>query len=300
MRAAASVYLLNEVDYDTYSRSAWAVKIGEDPFYATRYDLGFTKLNLPSTDALPYFLKDTGFQNPTDVERSAFQYAHGKGTKYFDYIASDPGIKAMFHGTMARLNKVVVAVPWTTVYPVDVLMAGAKHDRPVLVDVGGSKGHDVKHFLSSWPTAPPCSAVIQDRTEVLKLIDDPDLVQEDGQATLMPHDFFTQQPLKGARAYLLHRIIHDWPDEKAVQILRHLADAMERGYSKLLIYEIVLSDRNPGRPPTFADISMMRQFASKERSETEWGELMGNAGLRLLKIWGKPRAFERLIEAELA
>lgn len=298
MRAAASVYLFDEVDYDTYSRSAWAVKMGEEPFYATRYELGFTQLNLPSTNALPYFLRDTSFKNPTNVDHSAFQYAHGEGMGFFDYIASDPGIKAMFHNTMARLNQ-FASVPWTTIYPVNTLTAGVKHDRPILVDVGGSKGHDVKHFLSAWPAAPPGSAVVQDRAEVFKLIDDPVLLQENGQVTLMPHDFFTEQPLKGARAYFLHRILHDWPDEKAEQILRHLVGALEREYSKVLIYEIVLGDRNPGRPPTFADISMMRQFASQERSETEWCELLGSVGLRLVKIWGQPRAFERLIEAEL-
>lgn len=297
MRAAASVHLFDETEYDTYSRSPWAIMMGEETAMSLGYDVGIMKLNFPSTNTLPYFLRDTGFKNPTDVEHSAFQVAYGQA--YFDYIASDPDLKLCFHGLMAYFNK-HVTLPWTAVYPIDQLISEAKCDRPILIDVGGSKGHDVKQFLSSHPTAPPGTAVIQDRAEVLKLIDDPVLLQEAGPVRLMAHDFFTPQPVKGARVYFMHRIMHDWPDNQAEKIIRQLAGAMEKGYSKLLIYDILLSDRNPGIQAAMADISMMKLFSAKERSESDLHELLGNVGLKMVKIWGDPVAVERLVEAELA
>ncbi|KAJ4386459.1 hypothetical protein N0V93_009355 [Gnomoniopsis smithogilvyi] len=296
LRAAASVHLFNEVDYDTYSRSPWAIFMGEEPAMSSRYDAIVTKLNLPNTNALPYFLKDTGFKNPTDVEHSAFQHSHGQ--VYFDYVASDPDVKATFHETMTLLNK-YTAVPWSSFYPIKELISEAKPDRPILVDVGGGKGNDVKVFLSSHPDAPTASVIVQDRAEVLKLIDDPVLVQEGGPVKLMTHDFFLPQPVKGARAYLMHRILHDWPDEKAEKILRQVAAAMEKGYSKLLIYDIVLSDRKPTIAAVMADISMMRQFSSKERSESEFRELLESTGMKVVKIWADPRAVDCIVEAEL-
>lgn len=39
------------------------------------------------------------------------------------------------------------------------------------------------------------------------------------------HDFFEPQPIKNADAFILKQICHDWPDEYAAKILRHLRDA---------------------------------------------------------------------------
>lgn len=264
---------------------------------SSRYDAGITKLNLPNTDVLPYFLKDTGFKNPTDVEHSAFRYKHGQA--YFDYIASDPDIKATFHNTMTLFNK-YIAVPWSSFYPTQQLLSQAKEDRPILVDIGGGKGNDAKVFLSSHPDAPNGSIIVQDRAEILKLIDDPVLLQEQGPVRLMTHDFFSPQPVKGARAYFMHRILHDWPDDKAEQILRQVAAAMEKGYSKLFIYDILISDRKPSVAAVMADISMMIQFSSKERSESELRGLFETTGLKVVKIWADPRAVDCIVEAELA
>ena len=56
---------------------------------------------------------------------------------------------------------------------------------------------------------------------------------------LQVHDFFTPQPIKGARAYFMRSVLHDWPDESCRRILYHLKDAMEPGYSRILINECV-------------------------------------------------------------
>jgi hypothetical protein len=42
---------------------------------------------------------------------------------------------------------------------------------------------------------------------------------------VVPGDFFTAVPA-GADAYILTRILHDWPDEDAVRILRRIRAAM--------------------------------------------------------------------------
>ena len=41
--------------------------------------------------------------------------------------------------------------------------------------------------------------------------------------------FFTEQSVKGAAVYLLRKILYDWRNEKAVQILRCLKPALKRG-----------------------------------------------------------------------
>lgn len=50
------------------------------------------------------------------------------------------------------------------------------------------------------------------------------------------HNFFNPQPVKGAGLYLLRFIMHDWSDERAKVILKHLRDAADPS-SKLILFD---------------------------------------------------------------
>ena len=45
----------------------------------------------------------------------------------------------------------------------------------------------------------------------------------------MAHDFLTEQPVKGAEAYLFRWILHNWSDLYCLQILRNLIPALKPG-----------------------------------------------------------------------
>lgn len=119
----------------------------------------------------------------------------------------------------------------------------------------------------------------------------------------MPHDFLTEQPIKGARAYFMHSIMHDWPDDVCVKILAQLAKAMKPGYSKILIFEAVIPRRNAYWEATAGDILMMTQLSALERTEENWHRLIeGNGlGLKITKFWSSGQNdVENVIEVELA
>lgn len=99
---------------------------------------------------------------------------------------------------------------------------------------------------------------------------------------------------------LIELSFSDWPDETAETILKNTATAMEKGYSKLLIYEAVVSDRKPNPRSVATDLIMMSLLSGKERTETDWKQLFTRAGLRVVKIWSSARCSESIIEAELA
>ena len=73
---------------------------------------------------------------------------------------------------------------------------------------------------------------------------------------------------------------------------------MQSGYSKLLINEFVVPDLGATMSVTSMDWVMMALFAVKERTEKEWRELLGQAGLKIVGIWTYDQASESLIEAE--
>ena len=99
------------------------------------------------------------------------------------------------------------------------------------------------------------------------------------------HDFFEPQPVIGAKVYLLRMILHDWPDHKAIAILRSLVPALRAG-SKTILMDSVLPAPGSILPYReslirFRDIIMRQVFNSQERSEEDWVCLIKKADPRL-------------------
>ena len=74
---------------------------------------------------------------------------------------------------------------------------------------------------------------------------------------------------------------------------------MTRGYSKVLINELVVPDEKAGWPMTSMDALMMVLGAVKERTERDWTEILTKSGLAIVKVWRYEDGGESLIEAEL-
>lgn len=181
------------------------------------------------------------------------------------------------HMAHAMSGRRAGCLPWmdTGFYPVrerlitgfdDVVRDGesAETKSPFLVDVGSSHGHQLVEFQKYFPDHPgtlilhDLEAVIAQANLKLGASDsasDSDTELRYGAAVpgstnfvpgstihAMPHDFFTRQPVRHARAYYIHACLHDWPDVQRRVILGHIRDAMRPDYSKLLINEVVLPD----------------------------------------------------------
>jgi hypothetical protein len=100
----------------------------------------------------------------------------------------------------------------------------------------------------------------------------------------------------------MHSVLHDWPNEMCRSILKRIVDSMKRGYSKLLINEIVLPDQNADSETTGLDMMLMALFTSKERKLQEWKQLLETSGLglKIVSVWSVKHSQESLIECELA
>ncbi|KAK1590435.1 S-adenosyl-L-methionine-dependent methyltransferase [Colletotrichum navitas] len=120
-------------------------------------------------------------------------------------------------------------------------------------------GPDPDEFCRKHPNAPG-RHIPQDLPPVLVQVQNIDPKIEP-----MAYDFHTEQPIKGARAYYMHSVLHDWTDKT-----------------------------------TALDIMMMTLFSAKERTEEQWRNLLEPAGLKIVKIWTKGEGVESLIECELA
>jgi hypothetical protein len=164
---------------------------------------------------------------------------------------------------------------------------------PILVDVGGNIGLDLTRFLEKYPNVPTGSLVLQDASDVIAL------AKVDPRIRAMSHDFFTPQPILGSRIYFLHAVLHDWSEPQALQILNNLVPAFKRGYSKLLITDIVIPPKGASTFQAAVDVLMMTVLAGCERTEAAWTKLLNTAGFKIVKVWPDTRGIECVIEAEL-
>ena len=169
---------------------------------------------------------------------------------------------------------------WFHHFPVQEKLAVEERTAPLIVDVGGSKGHDLVKFKQCYPSLQG-RLILQDLPEVIE--EAKALGNLDG-IEAMAYDFFQPQPIKGAKAYYLHAILHDWPDKQAKQILENQCAAMQPG-SILLVNEACLPDANVSFWGAWFDFHMLTVFGALERTRSQWAELFASAGLELVKVW---------------
>jgi len=87
---------------------------------------------------------------------------------------------------------------------------------------------------------------------------------------------------KGADAYTLKYILHDWNDERSVRILKSCRAAMT-GKSRLLVIDSVIP---PGNEPGYVkllDIEMLI-IGGRERTKADFAAIFGQAGLKLTRV----------------
>ena len=74
---------------------------------------------------------------------------------------------------------------------------------------------------------------------------------------------------------------------------------MEKGYSKLLIVDMMVPETNAPLFVAGMDIAMMTQVTGIERTRTQWHDLLQSAGFRIINVWPVSEGAECVIEAEL-
>jgi hypothetical protein len=150
----------------------------------------------------------------------------------------------------------------------------SQHANGTIVDVGGSHGTIASLILDSHPDL---NLVVQDRPEVIAQA--PGTKRDN--LKFMEHDFFAPQPLHGADVYLFRWIFHDWPDKYVVRILQALRPAL-KPHARVVVMDSIVT--KPGtctpyqdRPVSCIDITMKMLCNAKERTESDWKRLIGEA-----------------------
>ncbi|KAL4867166.1 S-adenosyl-L-methionine-dependent methyltransferase [Aspergillus spectabilis] len=169
----------------------------------------------------------------------------------FIWIQTRPESQAYFNQFMEahHSNK----PRWFDVCPMAEKVQNFDLEQVFFVDVGGGIGHCTVEMAVVLPTIIPYEGV-------------------EG----MEHNFFEPQPIEGAKFYFLSNIMHDYPDEKCVVVLKNIVSAM--GLDSIILIN------------NMVDLTMMTMLASLERTNEQWYVLMEKAGMRIRRIYESKEA----------
>ncbi|GJC80300.1 O-methyltransferase asqN [Colletotrichum liriopes] len=271
MRVVMTNYVFDEPEPGYYSHTSisWAMQ-GPAMHHLLLHRLGE---GFRSASREPDALRQSGFRNPTPGDFCGFNLAFGYEGTYWDYIANVD--KERGHNFNQAMKAVTInslgEIP--SLYPWESLVA----DGGLIIDVGGGLGQVSRKILEAFPEA-GLRCVVQDKHAVTL---EANGSRKDLALTLQQHDFFDPQPIKGAAVYHLRHILHDWPDDACVEILRQIVPAMDEKRSRILICDQIVQDHSPSLASVLYDVDMMSLFNGKERNLSEFRQIFEKADPRL-------------------
>lgn len=225
----------------------------------------------------PNLLQVPEYQVPNHSRNGLFQrYKRCEKTifEYYESPENEPEA-SIFNKFMASYRS--TRTPWTSIYETQDIIDGYTGGT-LLVDIGGNQGDDLEKFRLAHP-GNGGNLFLEDMAVVLEK------ASCDAEIRRIPHNFFHPRPIRGARAYYMHSILHDWNDDDALTILIHIKNAMTPGYSKLLVDDIMMAKSWRHSSPDFRRSPNDGHGFGRERTEYRFGQIFEKAGLEIVKIW---------------
>lgn len=196
---------------------------------------------------------------------SGFDLFYGKNL--FEYLHQNPAKGQTFGLAMHSIAKLL--------YP---KVAELLHLAPneCIADIGGGTGYLISTILNKHPTA---SGILFDLPDVIAQVINTEHQTE--RLTVIPGDFFQQAPT--ANSYILSNVLHDWDNDKAALILSKIRVNQKKG-GKIYIVEMVLDHENEPALAISTDLNMLMLTGGKERSLSEFKDILRQAGYQFKSI----------------
>lgn len=185
------------------------------------------------------------------------------GANYFEHLKQHPLLSTRFNDAMTIISA-----------QEDALIAKRLPFKNKVIDVGGGIGQLINKIAHAHPIT---EGIVLDLPEVVAQADN-----------LHPHcskmagSFF--EPITcTADIFILKRILHDWDDSKALQILNNVANAMDED-STLYIMDGILDYSENKKLLAAIDLALLTIFQGRERTKSEFEVLIKAAGLEIVFI----------------
>jgi hypothetical protein len=261
MRATASVGVLSEGADGKFSQTPLSRVLTRDarPSLRSFAIMGGTEWHARGWAELEYSVR-TG--KPT------LQKIYGKPA--FELFRENPDMAEIFNGAMTEIS-MMDSPAVAAAYSFDGIHS--------LTDVAGGHGLLLATILERNPGM---KGTLYETPAVIEGAKSGPLRPMLDRCALVAGDMFASVPA-GVDAYIMKHIIHDWPDEVCIKILKSCRAGVNPG-GKLLVVDDVILPGNDFAPGKFVDLQMLLFPGGMERSEQQFRVLLAASGWRLTRI----------------
>jgi hypothetical protein len=193
------------------------------------------------------------------------------GMSVWEYRRAHPEQQVVFDAAMTAMS---AGVADAVVDAYDFSRVGT------VVDVGGGRGMLLSAILRACPST---RGVLFDQPDVVRAADEVLLAAGVAdRCSTVGGSFFSSVPA-GGDAYLLKSVIHDWPDDESVTILRNCRNVMADTSVLLLVEQVLDVAPDPTRT-AFSDLNMLVMPGGQERTADEYAMLLSAASFQLSAV----------------
>ncbi|RPF24896.1 methyltransferase [Streptomyces sp. TLI_185] len=204
------------------------------------------------------------------VRTGAPAFDEAFGQSFYAYLESHPEAGEFFERFMLHWSRRLISE--------ELPKLGLERFRRI-ADLGGGDGGFLAEVLRRQPET---TAVLMDLPRVAasataRLTD----AGVADRVTVVPGDFFREQIPGDCDAYLLKGVLHNWSDDKVLELLHRLRTAIGNSQATLLVFDVVMSPDNRWDHGKFLDADMLVLFGGRERTLPEWHQLFAATGFEL-------------------
>ncbi len=195
---------------------------------------------------------------------------HIYGAPIFEFLKQHPAEAQIFNDAMTELS-MVDSPAAAEAYSFDGIGS--------IVDVGGGHGLLLATILERNTHL---TGTLYEVPHVVEGAVNGPLKSVMERCTFASGDMFSSVPA-GADAYIMKHIIHDWPDDLCLKILKACRKSVNSG-GRLLVIDSVIQPGNDFSPGKFLDLQMLIFPSGCERTEKQFRDLFAAAGWKLSRI----------------
>nr|XP_046269440.1 acetylserotonin O-methyltransferase 2 isoform X1 [Scatophagus argus] len=159
-----------------------------------------------------------------------------------------------------------------------------------IVDLGGCTGALAREVAKAYPSS---SVTVFDLPQVVKMAQK-HFCQDDEAVAFQTGDFFSGE-IPPADLYILARIIHDWPEEKCLILLKKIYDTCKPGGGVLLVECLLFENRRGPIMAQLFSLNMLLQADGKERPPSEYTSMLNRAGFCNVQVCRTGKSYDAIL-----
>nr|DBA34112.1 TPA: hypothetical protein GDO54_001709 [Pyxicephalus adspersus] len=146
-------------------------------------------------------------------------------------------------------------------------------------------------FLSSYHGS---SVTIMDLPKVVQTAKKYFITDKNPGIAFIEGDFFNDA-IPEADLFILARLIHDWAEDKCLQLLKKIYKSCKPGGAVLLIEVLLNEDRSGPLTSQLYSLNMLVQTEGKERMPSDYSKLLTDSGFRDIQVRATGKTYDAIL-----